>query len=162
VVPLDYESHPPKLKQKKAGFWPFVPIQVRCRLAVALPHPNAKDTAMVNFPPALGAIPSTLNAVRPQDGLAGLQGKLGKPGAAGVPGVASGGFGEAFKTALQNVSAAQNKSSELQTQFQLGNKNVSLEETMLAMQKSQIGFQAALHVRNRMMQAYTDVMNMQV
>jgi flagellar hook-basal body complex protein FliE len=33
---------------------------------------------------------------------------------------------------------------------------------MLAMQKSQIGFQAALHVRNRMMQAYTDVMNMQV
>jgi flagellar hook-basal body complex protein FliE len=117
---------------------------------------------MVNLTPAIGAIPSTLNAVRPQDGLGGLQGKLGKPGAAGVSGVASGGFGEAFKTALQNVSAAQNKSSELQTQFQLGNKNVSLEETMLAMQKSQIGFQAALHVRNRMMQAYTDVMNMQV
>ena len=116
---------------------------------------------MVNLPPAIGAIPSTLNALRPQDGL-GLQGKLGKPGVAGTAGIPSGGFGEAFKTALQNVSAAQNKSSELQTQFQLGNKNVSLEETMLAMQKSQIGFQAALHVRNRMMQAYTDVMNMQV
>jgi flagellar hook-basal body complex protein FliE len=77
-------------------------------------------------------------------------------------GAAQGQFGEAFKTALQNVSAAQNKSSELQTQVQLGNPNVSLEETMLAMQKAQIGFQAALHVRNRMMQAYTDVMNMQV
>lgn len=90
-------------------------------------------------------------------------GGVGQAGAAGrVAGAASGGFGEAFKTALQNVSAAQNKSSELQTQFQLGNPNVSLEETMLAMQKSQIGFQAALHVRNRMMQAYTDVMNMQV
>jgi flagellar hook-basal body complex protein FliE len=127
-----------------------------------LPHYIAKDIAMVNLTPAIGAIPSTLNAIRPQDGLGGLQGKLGKPGAAGVPGVASGGFGEAFKTALNNVSAAQNKASELQTQFQLGNKNVSLEETMLAMQKSQIGFQAALHVRNRMMQAYTDVMNMQV
>ena len=36
------------------------------------------------------------------------------------------------------------------------------EALMLAMQKAQIGFQAALHVRNRMMQAYTDVMNMQV
>lgn len=50
----------------------------------------------------------------------------------------------------------------MQTEFQVGNPNVSLEQTMLSMQKAQIGFQAALHVRNRMMQAYTDVMNMQV
>ncbi|GAB3186941.1 flagellar hook-basal body complex protein FliE [Hydrogenophaga aquatica] len=85
-----------------------------------------------------------------------------KAAGAGAAAGVQGGFGDAFKTALQNVSAAQNKSSELQTQVQLGNPNVSLEETMLAMQKAQIGFQAALHVRNRMMQAYTDVMNMQV
>jgi flagellar hook-basal body complex protein FliE len=71
-------------------------------------------------------------------------------------------FAQAMKAALRNVSAAQNEASELQTQVQLGNPNVSLEQTMLAMQKSQVGFQAALHVRNRMMQAYTDVMNMQV
>ena len=84
-------------------------------------------------------------------------------GAGKVQGPAQGaGFGEAFRAALQNVSAAQNQASQLQTEFQLGNPNVSLEQTMLAMQKSQIGFQAALHVRNRMMQAYTDVMNMQV
>jgi len=50
----------------------------------------------------------------------------------------------------------------LQTEVQKGNPNVSLEETMLAMQKSQIGFQATLHVRNRMVQAYTDIMNMSV
>lgn len=87
----------------------------------------------------------------------------GKAGAAGgAAGSVQGNFGEAFKTALQNVSAAQNKAGELQNQVQLGNPNVSLEETMLSMQKAQIGFQAALHVRNRMMQAYTDVMNMQV
>ncbi|MEW6695574.1 MAG: flagellar hook-basal body complex protein FliE [Pseudomonadota bacterium] len=73
-----------------------------------------------------------------------------------------GGFGDALRTALQDVSAAQNRASALQTQVQMGNRNVSLEETMVAMQKAQIGFQAALHVRNRMMQAYTDVMNMQV
>ena len=95
------------------------------------------------------------SAVRPTAG-------AGTAAAANRVGGAQGGFGDAFKTALQNVSAAQNKSSELQTQFQTGNPNVSLEETMLAMQKAQIGFQAALHVRNRMMQAYTDVMNMQV
>lgn len=72
------------------------------------------------------------------------------------------GFGDALRTALQEVSAAQQRASELQNQVQLGNRNVSLEETMVAMQKAQIGFQAALHVRNRLMQAYTDVMNMQV
>jgi len=89
-------------------------------------------------------------------------GAAGVGRAGGAVGPASGGFGEAFKTALQNVSAAQNQASGLQTEFQLGNPKVSLEETMMAMQKAQVGFQAALHVRNRMMQAYTDVMNMQV
>lgn len=72
------------------------------------------------------------------------------------------GFSDAFKNALQSVSKAQNDASRLQNEVQMGNRNVSLEETMLAMQKSQIGFQAALNVRNRMVQAYTDVMNMQV
>ncbi|TSE36216.1 flagellar hook-basal body complex protein FliE [Tepidimonas charontis] len=72
------------------------------------------------------------------------------------------GFGTALRNALQEVSAAQQRASALQNEVQKGNRNVSLEETMVAMQKAQIGFQAALHVRNRMMQAYTDVMNMQV
>jgi flagellar hook-basal body complex protein FliE len=45
---------------------------------------------------------------------------------------------------------------------QMQNPDVSMEETMVAMQKAQIGFQATLHVRNRMVQAYSDIMNMQV
>lgn len=73
-----------------------------------------------------------------------------------------GSFADSFKTTLKSVSAAQTEASNLQTQVQLGNPKVSLEETMLAMQKSQIGFQATLHVRNRMVQAYTDIMNMSV
>jgi flagellar hook-basal body complex protein FliE len=72
------------------------------------------------------------------------------------------GFADNFKTALKSVSESQNEAVRLQTQVQLGNPNVSLEETMLAMQKAQIGFQATLHVRNRMVQAYTDIMNMGV
>ena len=72
------------------------------------------------------------------------------------------GFSDAFKTALQAVSQAQNEAGRLQQEVQLGNPKVSLEETMLSMQKAQVGFQAALNVRNRMVQAYTDVMNMQV
>ena len=37
-----------------------------------------------------------------------------------------------------------------------------VEETMVAMQKAQVGFQATLHVRKRMVQGYTDIMNMKV
>ena len=72
------------------------------------------------------------------------------------------GFSGALKGALQSVSAAQNHSTNLQKEVQLENPSVSLEETMVAIQKAQIGFQATLHVRNRMVQAYTDIMNMQV
>ena len=91
-------------------------------------------------------------------------GALKRPAAGS--GAAVGGAGAAFadnlKAALQNVSKAQNEASRLQTEVQMGNPKVSLEETMVAMQKAQIGFQATLHVRNRMVQAYTDVMNMSV
>ena len=72
------------------------------------------------------------------------------------------GFSHALKNALHSVSAAQNHSSHLQREVQMENPSVSLEETMVAMQKAQIGFQATLLVRNRLVQAYTDVMNMQV
>ncbi|MCK6416413.1 MAG: flagellar hook-basal body complex protein FliE [Giesbergeria sp.] len=72
------------------------------------------------------------------------------------------GFSDALKGALQSVSAAQNQATRLQQEVQLENPAVSLEETMVAIQKAQIGFQATLHVRNRMVQAYTDIMNMQV
>jgi flagellar hook-basal body complex protein FliE len=76
--------------------------------------------------------------------------------------VEGGGFQVALGQALKNVSAAQNESTRLQREVQLDNPTVSLEETMVAMQKAQIGFQATLQVRNRFVQAYTDIMNMQV
>ncbi len=89
---------------------------------------------------------------------------------AAAPGITSGkpangidaGFSGALKNALQAVSTAQNHATQLQREVQLENPAVSLEETMVAIQKAQIGFQATLHVRNRMVQAYTDIMNMQV
>lgn len=79
-----------------------------------------------------------------------------------VAGGTDGGFSGALKNALSSVSAAQNESGRLQREVQMENPKVSLEETMVAIQKAQIGFQATLHVRNRMVQAYTDIMNMQV
>jgi flagellar hook-basal body complex protein FliE len=82
-------------------------------------------------------------------------------GNAGTEGV-GGGFSGALKSALNSVSASQNEATRLQQEVQMENPKVSLEETMVAIQKAQIGFTATLHVRNRMVQAYTDIMNMQV
>ncbi len=98
------------------------------------------------------ALPST---IRPN--LLGAS-SLARSGSVTSPG----GFGTALKDALNSVSASQKNASQLQKEVQLENPKVSLEETMVAMQKAQIGFQATLHVRNRMVQAYTDIMNMQV
>jgi flagellar hook-basal body complex protein FliE len=90
-------------------------------------------------------------------GLAGNGQPLG--GAKAVPG---GGFQQALTQALGAVSQSQNAASRLQREVQMDNPTVSLEETMVAMQKAQLGFQATLQVRNRLVQAYSDIMNMQV
>jgi len=80
-------------------------------------------------------------------------------------GAAAGGkfdFAASLDSALKSVSRSQQQSTELQRQFQLENPAVSLEETMIAMNKSQLSFQAAVQVRNRLVQAYEQVMNMPV
>ncbi|MBX3621903.1 MAG: flagellar hook-basal body complex protein FliE [Rhizobacter sp.] len=92
---------------------------------------------------------------------AGL-GVNGLPLTQGKAGVAGAGFQQELTQALRAVSDSQNQATEMQRQVQLGNPTVSLEETMVAMQKAQIGFQATLQVRNKLVQAYSDIMNMQV
>ena len=99
---------------------------------------------------------SPLSPRTPQVGkaAAGTAGQTSSTGSAGFSGELS--------NALKSVSAAQNKATQMQQEVQMENPNVSLEDTMIAVQKAQIGFQATMHVRNRMVQAYTDIMNMQV
>ncbi len=93
---------------------------------------------------------------------AGLQAN-GLPLAPAAPAaVEGGGFAAAMSQALKSVSAQQVEAQRLQREVQLDNPTVSLEQTMIAMQKGQIGFQAALQVRNQFVRAYTDIMNMQV
>ncbi|MFM1990333.1 MAG: hypothetical protein RJA99_3290 [Pseudomonadota bacterium] len=82
--------------------------------------------------------------------------------AGGVPGASGPSFASALGDALKTVSASQQAAGDLQRRFQSGAEGVSLEETMIAMQKAQVGFQAALAVRNRLVSAYTDVMNMSI
>lgn len=88
-----------------------------------------------------------------------------RPDEAAVAGggkLAGASFSAVFSQALKSVSQAQLTSSALQREVALDNPKVSIEETMIAMQKSQIGFAAAVQVRNRMVQAYSEIMNMQV
>lgn len=72
------------------------------------------------------------------------------------------GMASSFTNALATVNDLQAQAQQLQKEVQMQNPDVSMEVAMVAMQKAQIGFQATLHVRNRMVQAYSDIMNMQV
>ncbi len=81
---------------------------------------------------------------------------------AGAKAVQGAGFQQALTQALGAVSQSQNTAVQLQREVQMDNPTVGLEETMVAMQKAQLGFQATLQVRNRLVQAYSDIMNMQV
>jgi flagellar hook-basal body complex protein FliE len=79
-----------------------------------------------------------------------------------APAVAGTSFQNAMTQALGAVSNQQNQAEALQRELQLDNPAVSLEQTMVAMQKAQIGFQGVLAVRNRLVSAYSEIMNMQV
>ena len=95
--------------------------------------------------------------------IAGGSSPLGSSaGVAGTGATGKAGFGTALSDALKGVSDLQNQASWMQNELQMDNPTVSLEQTMVTMQKAQIGFQAAISVRNRLVQSYTDIMNMQV
>ena len=74
----------------------------------------------------------------------------------------AGQFSNILDSALSEVSQLQNDVSRAQTRFQVGAAGASIEETMVSMQKAQLAFTSALTVRNRLVAAYTDIMNMPV
>ena len=92
---------------------------------------------------------------------AGLQ-PNGMPKTAEVAPAQGGGFRTAMADALKEVSNSHLQASHLQRELSMDNPTVSLEQTVMAMQKAQIGFQATLQVRNRLVSAYSEIMNMQV
>lgn len=71
-------------------------------------------------------------------------------------------FAEALHNSLQGVSDRSAEASALSKRFTMGDDTVSLSDTMVAMQKSSIAFQATVQVRNKLVSAYHDIMNMQV
>lgn len=75
----------------------------------------------------------------------------------GVPGT----FFEAIQGALDKVNTADNKADAMSEAYERG-EEVPLTDVVLSMQKASLSFEATLQVRNKVLQAYTDIMNMPV
>ena len=71
-------------------------------------------------------------------------------------------FGAVMKSSLDQVNETQAQAKELATAFESGDTSVELPEVMVALQKANISFQAITQVRNKLLNAYQEVMNMQV
>jgi flagellar hook-basal body complex protein FliE len=69
-------------------------------------------------------------------------------------------FTETLRGALGAVNQSQAESSQLARAFELGDPTADLAKVMVAAQHSQIAFKATVEIRNRLVQAYQDVMNM--
>ncbi len=70
-------------------------------------------------------------------------------------------FGNALKSAINSVNQLQQTASQSQTAFVKG-EETNLVKVMVDSQKSSVGFQAMVQVRNRMVTAYQDIMKMPI
>jgi flagellar hook-basal body complex protein FliE len=71
-----------------------------------------------------------------------------------------GGFSAVLKSALDSVNSTQGNAQRLQNSFELGDPNTDLASVMLATGKAQVAFKGVVEVRNRLVSAYQDIMNM--
>lgn len=85
----------------------------------------------------------------------------GKPAdAAGAAGGAD--FSLALKTAIDQVNQAQQQAQQIAEDFTAGKNNVNLQDVMIDLQKANLSFQQMVQVRNKLVTAYNDIMNMPV
>lgn len=76
--------------------------------------------------------------------------------------VAAGGFAGELRASIMRINALQMNSMEKSKGFQAGDPEITLNDLMIDKQKAGVAFQFGLQVRNRLVTAYRDVMNMQV
>lgn len=127
---------------------------------------SSRIEAMMAQLKAAATKPAAPNLAPGAMGGVGSLGKLGDLGKAADVGANEGAskvsFSDALKNSLQQVSNSQKHAEELGQRFAMGDDSVSLSDTMIAMQKSSIAFQATVQVRNKLVSAYHEIMNMQV
>lgn len=85
---------------------------------------------------------------------------IAPPSVGGANKVQPSSFREMFSEAVNKVNETQAEARELATSFELGDPKVSLTQVMIAAEKSSVSFQALTQVRNKVVSAYQDIMNM--
>ena len=83
-------------------------------------------------------------------------------GPASAPGVPSQDFATLLQSAVDEVNNAQMDARQLTRQFETGTPEVNLQDVVLSLQKASLSFQTMVQVRNKLVTAYQEVMNMQV
>ncbi len=71
-------------------------------------------------------------------------------------------FAEMLTRAVDQVNAVQKESGQLSTAYQQGDPNVTLTQVVVASEKASVAFEAMNEVRNRLVNAYEDIMNMPI
>ena len=71
-------------------------------------------------------------------------------------------FGDTLKAAIDKVNDAQQTAGQLSREFVSGESNTDLHEVMVSLQKANVSFQSMVQVRNKLVTAYQEIMNMQV
>jgi flagellar hook-basal body complex protein FliE len=69
-------------------------------------------------------------------------------------------FSSLMKSALDQVNATQQNAAASAQAFETGSKEVDLAQVMVSIQKANIAFQATTQVRNKLVSAYQEIMNM--
>ena len=71
------------------------------------------------------------------------------------------GFADSVKGALQEVNATQQATKAMRTAYERG-EDIPLTDVVISMQKSSLAFEATLQIRNKVLKAYEEIMNMPV
>ena len=71
-------------------------------------------------------------------------------------------FATLLKSAVDEVNNAQMDAKQLTRQFETGDPDVNLQDVVLSLQKASLSFQTMVQVRNKLVSAYQEIMNMQV
>ena len=85
-----------------------------------------------------------------------------KPAAPQAPEGGAPSFSDMLGPAVNKVSETQQAAGQLATAFEMGQSGVDLTDVMIASQKASVSFQALTQVRNKLVQAYQDIMQMPV
>ncbi len=106
--------------------------------------------------------PAIQSALQQMQGLATQAAAQPLKGAHVSTAVGQGNFGSELQASIQRINRLQKAADTKAVAFQAGEPNIELNDVMVDMQKASVAFQMGLQVRNRLVTAYRDVMNMQV